>query len=88
MSKMLNGQIEWDSEIMSHLTVALTISENFESVADYIDQAGSRAKTWKLLDVVASAERRFEDAEAIVNLALNETGQVYEMEHLRLKVVL
>ncbi|KAK4348189.1 hypothetical protein RND71_034528 [Anisodus tanguticus] len=50
--------------------------------------AGSRAKAWKLLDLVASAERRFEDAEAIVNLALNETGQVYEMEHLRLKVVL
>ncbi|CAN4122557.1 unnamed protein product [Withania somnifera] len=61
----------------------------FNNVIRYSEMsAGSTAKAWKLLALVVSAEQRFKDAEAIVDLALDETGQVDQMEHLRLKAVL
>ncbi|XP_009760940.1 protein NPGR1 [Nicotiana sylvestris] len=59
MSKMLNGQIEWDSEIMHHLTFALTISGHSESVADHIEQVlpgiYTRSERWYLLALCYSA---------------------------------
>ncbi|KAM3342170.1 protein NPGR1 [Capsicum galapagoense] len=82
-----------DPEILFSLGLENAIQRNltpaFNNVMRYSKMsAGSTAKAWKLLALVVSAEQRFEDAEAIVDLALDETGQVDQMEHLRLKAVL
>ncbi|PHT84534.1 hypothetical protein T459_12977 [Capsicum annuum] len=82
-----------DPEILFSLGLENAIQRNltpaFNNVMRYSEMsAGSTAKAWKLLALVVSAEQRFEDAEAIVDLALDETGQVDQMEHLRLKAVL
>ena len=45
--------------------------------------AGSSARGWKL----ASAEQRLVDAEAIVDLALDETESIEQLELLRLKAL-
>lgn len=46
--------------------------------------AGS-VEGWKLLALILSAEQRFKDAEAIVDLALDETSRIEQLELLRLK---
>ncbi|KAL7116938.1 hypothetical protein ACP275_03G038400 [Erythranthe tilingii] len=48
---------------------------------------GSSVKGWKLLALVASAEQRLKDAEAIVDVALDETGNIDQLELLRLKAI-
>ncbi|KAL0288655.1 UNVERIFIED_CONTAM: protein NPGR1 [Sesamum angustifolium] len=50
--------------------------------------AGSSARGWKLLALIASAEQRLKDAEAIIDLALDETGNIDQLELLRLKAVI
>lgn len=50
--------------------------------------AGSSGRGWKLLALVVSAEQRFSDAESIVDLALDESGRMDQLELLRLKAVL
>lgn len=82
-----------DPEILFNLGLENAIQRNltpaFNNVMRYSEMsAGSTAKAWKLLALVVSAEQRFKDAEAIVDLALDETGQIDQMEHLRLKAVL
>lgn len=82
-----------DPEILFSLGMENAIQRNltpaFNNVMRYSEMsAGSTAKAWKLLALVVSAEQRFKDAEAIVDLALDETGQIDQMEHLRLKAVL
>ncbi|KAK4352195.1 hypothetical protein RND71_027713 [Anisodus tanguticus] len=84
---------EDDPEILFSLGLENAVQRNltpaFNNVMRYSEiSAGSTAKAWKLLTLVVSAEQRFKDAEAIVDLALDETGQVDQMEHLRLKAVL
>lgn len=49
---------------------------------------GSSARGWKLLALIASAEQRLNDAEALIDLALDETGNVEQLELLRLKAVI
>ncbi|KAM7518417.1 hypothetical protein LguiB_017379 [Lonicera macranthoides] len=49
---------------------------------------GSSARGWKLLVLIVSAEQRLKDAEELVDLALQETGRIEQMEFLRLKAVL
>ncbi|KAK4348540.1 hypothetical protein RND71_031295 [Anisodus tanguticus] len=82
-----------DPEILFNLGLENAIQRNltpaFNNVMRYSEMsAGRTAKAWKLLALVVSAEQRFKDAEAIVDLALDETGHVDQMEHLRLKAVL
>lgn len=61
----------------------------FENAMLYSDMvAGSSGRGWKLLALVVSAEQRFNDAETIVDLALDEMGRVDQLEPLRLKAVL
>ncbi|XP_059279437.1 protein NPGR1 [Lycium ferocissimum] len=84
---------EDDPEILLSLGLENAIQRNltraFNNVMRYSEMSGgSTAKAWKLLALVVSAEQRFKDAEAIVDLALDETGQVDQMENLRLKAVL
>lgn len=49
---------------------------------------GSSGKGWKLLASIVSAEKRFHDAEMIVDIALDEVGKIDQLELLRLKAVL
>ncbi|CAM8973079.1 unnamed protein product [Rhodiola kirilowii] len=49
---------------------------------------GTSGRGWKLLALVVSAEQRFRDAETIVELALEETERLDQLELLRLKAVL
>ena len=50
--------------------------------------AGSTGRGWKLLALVLSAEQRFDDAETIVDFALDEAGMIDQLGFLRLKAVL
>lgn len=61
----------------------------FENVMMYNGMmGGSSVKGWKLLALTVSAEQRFEDAETIIDLALDESGMIDRLELLRLKAVL
>uniref|UniRef100_A0A1D1Z2H3 Tetratricopeptide repeat protein 7A n=1 Tax=Anthurium amnicola TaxID=1678845 RepID=A0A1D1Z2H3_9ARAE len=50
--------------------------------------AGSSVRAWELLALAVSAEQNFRDAEAIINLALDETGARDHLRLLRLKGIL
>ncbi|XP_074279223.1 protein NPGR1 [Silene latifolia] len=47
--------------------------------------AGSSSKAWKLLALIASAQKQFEDAEELVDIALDETTGMDQLQLLRLK---
>lgn len=82
-----------DPEIMFNLGLENAIQRNlapaFDNTILYSDMmSGSSAKGWKLLALIVSAQQRFKDAEAIVDLALDETGRIEQLELLRLKAIL
>lgn len=65
------------------------LSSAFDHTMVYSNMiGGSSAKGWKLLALIASAEQRLKDAEAIVDLGLDETGNVEQLELLRLKALI
>ncbi|XP_059633218.1 protein NPGR1 [Cornus florida] len=59
MRKVLHGEIEWDPEIMDHLTFALSVSGHFEALADHVEQVlpgtYNRAERWYFLALCFSA---------------------------------
>ncbi|KAL5706765.1 hypothetical protein ACHQM5_024889 [Ranunculus cassubicifolius] len=82
-----------DPEIMYSLGLENAMQRNLNSALRnarmYSDMTGgSCIKGWKLLSLILSAEERFEDAETIVDLALDEAGRSDQLEFLRLKAVL
>ncbi|MCL7027882.1 hypothetical protein MKW94_003749 [Papaver nudicaule] len=82
-----------DPEIMFNVGLENAVQRNLnaalESAKKYSDTiGGSSVRGWKLLALVISAEQRFEDAETIVDLALDDCGRRDELELLRLKAVL
>ncbi|KAJ9567564.1 hypothetical protein OSB04_003530 [Centaurea solstitialis] len=82
-----------DPEVIFNLGLENAIQRNldaaFGKMMVYSDMlAGSSAKGFKLLALIVSAEQRFEDAETIVDIALDETGRIDQLELLRLKAVL
>ncbi|KAL2232677.1 protein NPGR1 [Sesamum indicum] len=82
-----------DPEISLSLGLENAIQRNltpaFERAMLYSKMtAGSSARGWKLLALIASAEQRLKDAEAIIDLALDETGNIDQLELLRLKAVI
>ncbi|KAL6207942.1 hypothetical protein ACLB2K_018894 [Fragaria x ananassa] len=82
-----------DPEVMFSLGLENAVQRNldaaFSHTMKYSDMvAGSSVKGWKLLALVVSAEQRFNDAEAIVDFALDEAGRRDQLELLRLKAVL
>ncbi|KAL3514374.1 hypothetical protein ACH5RR_027091 [Cinchona calisaya] len=82
-----------DPEIMFNLGLEHAIQRNlasaFDNVISYLDTvSGSSAKGWKLLALIVSAQQRLKDAEAIVDLALDETERIEQLELLRLKAIL
>lgn len=81
-----------DPEISFRLGLENAIQRNMTSAFDQAMlyskmSAGSSVRGWKLLAHIASAEQRLKDAEAIIDLALDETGDIEQLELLRLKAV-
>ncbi|KAF9621177.1 hypothetical protein IFM89_016671 [Coptis chinensis] len=82
-----------DPEIIFNLGLENAVQRNLNAALRYVRtylklMGGSSLNGWKLLSLVLSAEERFEDAETIVDLALDEAGIRDELELLRLKAVL
>ncbi|PIA29355.1 hypothetical protein AQUCO_06000014v1 [Aquilegia coerulea] len=82
-----------DPEIIFHLGLENAFQRNLSvalgNARTYsVMMGGSSRKGWKLLSLILSAEERFEDAETIVDLALDEAGSRDHLELLRLKAVL
>ena len=59
MSKVAIREIDWDAEIMDHLTFALSVTGMFELLADHVEQIlpviYSRAERWYFLALCYSA---------------------------------
>ncbi|KAL6995350.1 hypothetical protein U1Q18_005488 [Sarracenia purpurea var. burkii] len=66
MEKVLCGEIEWDSEIMDHLTFALSVCGKFEYLAEHVQQAlpgtYNRAERWYFLALCYGAAGQNEAA--------------------------
>lgn len=82
-----------DPEVMFSLGLENTLQRNldvaFDNAMMYSGMvAGSSGRGWKLLSLVLSAEQRFNDAETIVDFALDEAGMSDQLGLLRLKAVL
>lgn len=75
MSKMAHWEIDWDYEILDHLSFALSITGSFESLADHVEQilpgVYSRAERWYFLALCYSAAGHNETA---LNLLLKVCG--------------
>ncbi|KAL6215399.1 hypothetical protein ACLB2K_014829 [Fragaria x ananassa] len=87
----LNGK--GDPDVMFSLGLENAVQRNLDAAFSHTMKysgmvAGSSVKGWKLLALVVSAEQRFNDAEAIVDFALDEAGRRDQLELLRLKAVL
>lgn len=84
---------EEDPEIMFNLGLENATQRNLASAFDnamlYSEMvSGSSAKGWQILALIVSAQQRLKDAEAIVDLALDETGRIEQLELLRTKAIL
>ncbi|KAL8250732.1 hypothetical protein R6Q59_034425 [Mikania micrantha] len=82
-----------DPEVIYNLGLENAIQRNldaaFSKMMLYSDMvAGSSSKCFTLLALIVSAEQRFKDAETIVDIAMDETERIDQMELLRLKAVL
>ncbi|KAL5847228.1 hypothetical protein ACOSQ3_010752 [Xanthoceras sorbifolium] len=76
MEKVAYKEIEWDEEIMDHLTYALSITGQFELLAEHVEQAlpgtYGRAERWYFLALCYSAAGQ---SEAALNLLKKVFGQ-------------
>lgn len=84
---------EDDSELIFSLglenALQRNLNEAFEYTMKYCDlMGGSSFKGLNLLALIVSAEQRFEEAETIVDLALEESESIEKLELIRLKAVL
>ncbi|CAM8974657.1 unnamed protein product [Rhodiola kirilowii] len=82
-----------DLELKFSLGLENAVQRNFivafdNAMAFNKAMGGTSGRGWKLLALVVSAEQRFRDAETIVELALEETERLDQLELLRLKAVL
>ncbi|KAK0576205.1 hypothetical protein LWI29_013690 [Acer saccharum] len=75
MEKVAYKELEWDEEIMDHLTYALSITGHFELLAGHVEQAlpgtYSRAERWYFLALCYSAAGQ---NEAALNLLKKVSG--------------
>lgn len=82
-----------DPEVIYSIALEHAMQRNLNLARDYairyLDMmAGASVSGWRLLALVVSAEQNLEEAEAIVDLSIDESGKVEQMELLRLKAVL
>ncbi|XVF36424.1 hypothetical protein REPUB_Repub19eG0057400 [Reevesia pubescens] len=82
-----------DPEVMFNLSLENAVQRNldvaFDSAMTYSNMVTETSGSgWKLLALILSADRRFKDAETILEFALDEAGRLDHLELLRLKAVL
>ncbi|XP_057530199.1 protein NPGR1 [Amaranthus tricolor] len=82
-----------DPELVFNLGLENAAQRNLDASFGYTKSyssmmAGSSGRGWKLLALVASAQQQYEDAEDIVDIALDETTGTDQLQLLRLKAVL
>lgn len=75
MRKVVLGEIQWDGEIMDHLSFALSISGQFELLADHVEQLlpgiYTRPERWYVLALCYAAASQ---SEAALNLLKKVSG--------------
>ncbi|TKY74972.1 Tetratricopeptide repeat protein 7A [Spatholobus suberectus] len=81
-----------DLEVIFSLGLENAIQRNLDAAYNntmmYSDMTVGSSRWWQLLALIVSAQQRFEDAETIVDFALDEAGGMDQLEPLRLKAVL
>ncbi|KAK8552034.1 hypothetical protein V6N12_040650 [Hibiscus sabdariffa] len=82
-----------DPEVMLSLSLENAVQRNldvaFDNAMKYSSMvAENSGRGWKLLALILSANRRFKDAETILEFALDETSRMDRLELLRLQAVL
>lgn len=83
---------EKDPELMFNLSLENAAQRKLDAGFDYAKMycnmmAGSSARGWELLALIASAQKQFEDAEDVIEIALDETTNIDLLKLLRLKAV-
>ncbi|XP_052150701.1 protein NPGR2 isoform X1 [Oryza glaberrima] len=79
-----------DFRVLYNLSLENAKQRKLDTAARYAKkllklEAGSELKTWLLMARIMSAQRRFEDAESIVNAALDQTGKWFQGDLLQIK---
>ncbi|CAJ1973471.1 unnamed protein product [Sphenostylis stenocarpa] len=81
-----------DLEAIFSLGLENAIQRNLDAAYNNImmfsDMTVGSSRGWKLLALIVSAQKRFKDAETIVDFALDEAGGMDQLDLLRLKAVL
>ncbi|GER30047.1 hypothetical protein STAS_05953 [Striga asiatica] len=68
--------------------VQRNLGKAFELVMEFSKTSGgSFARVWKILALIASGEQRLRDAEALIDVGLDETESIEQLELLRLKAL-
>ncbi|XP_010556455.1 PREDICTED: tetratricopeptide repeat protein 7A isoform X1 [Tarenaya hassleriana] len=84
---------EDDPEVIFDLSVENAVQRNLKTALDGAVEysstvAGVSARAWKHLSLVLSAEKRLEDAENVLEFAMEEADEIEQLELLKLKAVL
>ncbi|XWS21292.1 hypothetical protein CRYUN_Cryun30bG0043100 [Craigia yunnanensis] len=82
-----------DPEVMFKLSLENAVQRNldvaFDNAMAYSNMVTENSgRGWRLLALILSADRRFKDAETILEFALDEAGRLDQLELLRLRAVL
>ncbi|KAL1182100.1 hypothetical protein V6Z11_A02G096200 [Gossypium hirsutum] len=82
-----------DPELIFNLSLENAVQRNldvaFENAMVYSNMVTEDSgRGWRLLALILSADRRFKDAETILEVALDEAGSLDQLELLRLRAVL
>lgn len=82
-----------DPELMFTLGLENAAQRNLDTGFNYAKiycnmMSGSSVRGWELLTLIASGQKQFEDAEDIIDIALDEAASTDQLRLLRLKAVL
>ncbi|XVF64190.1 hypothetical protein PTKIN_Ptkin09bG0148100 [Pterospermum kingtungense] len=82
-----------DPEVMFNLSLENAVQRNldvaFGNAMAYSNMVNENSgRGWRLLALILSADRRFKDAETILEFAIDEAGRLDQLELLRLRAVL
>ena len=94
--KSLNASVSIeneDPELMFTLGLENAAQRNLDTGFNYAKiycnmMSGSSVRGWELLALIASGQKQFEDAEDIIDIALDEATSTDQLRLLRLKAVL
>ncbi|XP_021283986.1 protein NPGR1 [Herrania umbratica] len=85
--------IREDPEVLFNLSLENAVQRNldvaFDNAMMYSNMVTENSgRGWRLLALILSGDKRFKDAETILDFALDEAGRLDQLELLRLKAVL